>query len=89
MLPTVSYQSANLMIVEVMLISEKVDAGYLMQRIRSGRKVNRLYQLYAQAELPGREWANLAASKAPTFRAYLNQWSRIAEMRRSSNWTHC
>ena len=33
-------------------------------------KVNRLYQLYAQAELPGWEHTNLAASRAPT----CSQW---------------
>jgi len=42
------------------------------QVIGEGRKVNRLYQLYARAELPGRERANLAASKAPTW----DQWHR-------------
>ena len=42
------------------------------QVIGEGRKVNRLYQLYARAELPGRECANLAASKAPTW----DQWHR-------------
>jgi len=36
------------------------------QVIGEGRKVNRLYQLYAQAELPGQEYVNLAASNAPT-----------------------
>ena len=42
------------------------------QVIGEGWKVNRLYQLYARAELPGRERANLAASKAPTW----DQWHR-------------
>jgi len=49
------------------------------QVIGEGWKVNRLYQLYARAELPGQECANLTASKAPTFRAYRDQWSRTAE----------
>ena len=34
MLQTVSYQSADLMIVEAMSISKRVDADYLMPRIR-------------------------------------------------------
>ena len=34
MLQTVSYQSADLMIVEAMWISKRVDANYLMPRIR-------------------------------------------------------
>ena len=42
------------------------------QVIGEERKVNRLDQLYARAELPGRERANLAAPRAPTW----DQWHR-------------
>jgi len=36
------------------------------QIIGEERKVNRLYQLYARAELPGQECTNLATPKALT-----------------------
>jgi len=42
------------------------------QIIGEGRKVNRLYQLYAWAELPGQECANLTTPKALTW----DQWHR-------------
>ena len=42
------------------------------QVIGEGQKENRLYWLHARAELPGRERANLAAPKAPTW----DQWHR-------------